>query len=93
MNIIHSENEKKGRFFIEKDGEQRALMTYSKAGSEKIIIDHTEVDESLQGQGVGYRLVEAVVTHAREEQLKIMPLCPFAKAVFDKRSEYSDVLL
>jgi predicted GNAT family acetyltransferase len=47
---------KKGRFFIEKDGEQRALMTYSKAGSEKIIIDHTEVDEIPAGAGCGIPL-------------------------------------
>lgn len=91
MKIQQSENEKKGEFYYEIDGSKLGLMTYSYAGSDKIIIDHTEVDESLKGQGVGYKLVEAAVVFARENNLKIMPLCPFANAVFRKRSEYNDV--
>lgn len=92
MEIKQRENEKRGRFFVEIEGKKLALMTYSKAGPGKIIIDHTEVDESLKGQGVGYELVEAAVEYARENNIKIMPLCPFAAAVFKKREAYKDVL-
>lgn len=67
-------------------------MTYSHAGSDKIIIDHTEVDESLKGQGIGYKLVEAAVSYARINNLKILPLCPFANSVFNKKAEYNDVI-
>ncbi|WP_422104740.1 GNAT family N-acetyltransferase [Winogradskyella sp.] len=91
MTIQQTENEKKGEFYYEVDGQKLGLMTYSYAGPDKIIIDHTEVDESLKGQGVGYKLVEASVNFAREKHLKIMPLCPFANAVFRKRSAYNDV--
>ena len=82
----------KGVFYYNVEGERKAEMTYSNAGPDKIIIDHTEVDESLRGEGVGYKLVEAAVNYARENQLKILPLCPFAAAVFRKRDDYSDVL-
>ena len=82
----------KGVFYYDVEGERKAEMTYSNAGPDKIIIDHTEVDESLRGEGVGYKLVEAAVNYARENQLKILPLCPFAAAVFRKRDDYSDVL-
>ena len=82
----------KGVFYYNVEGERKAEMTYSNAGPDKIIIDHTEVDESLRGEGVGYKLVEAGVNYARENQLKILPLCPFAAAVFRKRDDYSDVL-
>ena len=92
MKLQHYISENKGRFFVEIDASEVAQMTYSKAGWEKIIIDHTEVDESLKGQGVGYKLVEASVDYARENQVKILPLCPFAAAVFKKRSDYQDVL-
>lgn len=92
MDIQHEENSNKGRFFYEVDGIQKAEMTYSQAGTDKIIIDHTEVDESLKGQGIGYKLVDASVRYAREKQLKILPLCPFVAAVFKKKSDYSDVL-
>ena len=91
MNIQQTENGKKGEFYYEVEGRKLGVMTYTYAGADKIIIDHTEVDESVKGQGVGYKLVEASVNFARENNLKIMPLCPFASAVFRKRSAYSDV--
>lgn len=93
MEIQHLETDRKGKFFVEKEGSLVAEMTYTYAGPKKIIIDHTEVDESLKGQGVGYKLVEAAVDFLRANELKVIPLCPFAKAVFEKRKEdYLDVL-
>ena len=92
MNIKQEDNGKKGKFFVELDGKQEAEMTYSYAGSDKIIIDHTEVSEKLKGQGVGYKLVEAAVDFMRDKGLKVIPLCPFAAAVFKKKHEYSDRL-
>lgn len=77
---------------MENDGREIALMTYSKAGADKIIIDHTEVDASLKGKGVGKDLVAEGVKFARENNLKIIPLCPFAKAEFEKHDDYADVL-
>jgi predicted GNAT family acetyltransferase len=91
MKIQQTVTKNKGEFFYEVEGEKLGLMTYSYAGNDKIIIDHTEVDPSLKGQGVGYKLVEASVLYARENNLKIMPLCPFANAVFNKKAEYNDV--
>ena len=66
-------------------------MTYSIAG-DIIIIDHTEVDAALSGTGAGKQLVAAAVAWARAEHRRIMPLCPFAKSVFDKTPEFADVL-
>ena len=59
-------------------------MTCSHAGPDKIIIDHTEVDQTLKGKGAAYKLVEASVKYAREKNLKIMPLCPFATHYFER---------
>jgi predicted GNAT family acetyltransferase len=65
-------------------------MTYSLAGN-IIIIDHTEVHAALRGTGAGAKLVAAAVEWARTERRQIMPLCPFAKAVFERAPEYADV--
>lgn len=92
MQIKHKEIGSKGIFYIEENGEKLAEMTYSKAGHTLIIIDHTEVNEKLKGKGAGKQLVQAAVGYARKHQIKILPLCPFAKAVFDKTPEYGDVL-
>lgn len=94
MQIQHSEAGKNGKFFYEQDGKELALMTYHRGADNKIIIDHTEVDESLKGQGVGKLLVEAAVEVARKEGAKILPVCPFAKAVLERgKEQYQDVLL
>jgi len=93
MEIQQRDNGSKGAFFVEIDGEQLAEMTYTYAGPNKIIIDHTEVSDKLKGQGVGYKLVEASVEFMRANNLKAMPLCPFANAVFKKKADtYADVL-
>jgi len=92
MQIQHESSETKGAFFIEKDGKRIAEMTYSKAGESRIIIDHTEVSVEGRGQGLGKKLVKAGVESARQKDLKIMPLCPFAKAIIQKTPEFQDVL-
>jgi len=61
-------------------------------GAGLIIIDHTEVSDALRGKGAGKQLVTAAVEHARKNQLKILPICPFAKSVFNKTPQFDDVL-
>jgi len=85
-------NDKNGAFYIEIDGKQEALMTFVFAGDDKIIIDHTEVNPGNNGKGFGKKMVTKAVEFAREKGIKIIPLCPFAKSVFDKTPEFRDVL-
>jgi predicted GNAT family acetyltransferase len=89
--ITHVLDGHKGAFVIDRDGKRLATMTYSLAGDEIIIIDHTDVDASLRGTGAGQALVAAAVTWARDSARKILPLCPFAKSVFEKTPDYADV--
>ncbi len=91
MQIKHDTAETKGSFYIEREGKRVAEMTYSKAGMERIIIDHTEVLDEARGEGLGKKLVYQAVEFAREKNLKILPLCPFAKSVFSKNPEIRDV--
>jgi len=74
-----------------RDGEKLAQMTYTVAGT-RVIIDHTDMDERLRGTGAGKKLVAAAVEWARAESVRLMPLCPFARSVFDKTPEFGDVL-
>lgn len=92
MTILQEEANNKGAFYIEENNVRVAEMTYVWAGANKIIIDHTEVGESLKGKGAGKLMVAEAVAFARAKGIKILPLCPFAKSVFDKTAEYNDVL-
>ncbi|HEY0651780.1 MAG TPA: GNAT family N-acetyltransferase [Chryseosolibacter sp.] len=92
MDIKHDQTDSKGVFFIGEKNKPLAEMTYSKAGAETIIIDHTQVSDELKGKGAGKQLVTAAVDYARQNGIKIIPLCPFARSVFEKVTEFRDVL-
>jgi len=92
MDIQHKSGETKGEFYLEENGEAKAKMTYSKLGNTQIIIDHTEVSDDLRGENVGKKLVEFGVDFARKHNLKVIPLCPFAKAIIERDESLQDVL-
>jgi predicted GNAT family acetyltransferase len=89
--IEHEEDGHRGAFFIRRQGERVAEMTYTRSPT-VTIIDHTEVSDVLRGTGAGKRLVAAAVEWARREHVKLLPLCPFARSVFDRTPAYADVL-
>lgn len=92
MEIQQINDTRRGYFEAIEDGKEAGKMTYTWAGDSKFIIDHTEVNPDFNGKGVGKKLVMAAVEYARTNNLKIIPLCPFAKSVFDKVEEIRDVL-
>jgi len=92
MELQLSENETKGSFYAIEDNVRIGEMTFSKAGTDRIIIDHTEVSEDWKGFGVGDAMVREAVRVARERKISIIPLCVFARSVFEKNPELRDVL-
>ena len=92
MIIQHKQKEGKGMFFVAEDKEILAELVYSIPSSDKIILEHTEVDDALKGQNIGQQLIQAAVKFARQTNIKIIPVCSFAKAIFDKKPEFRDVL-
>jgi predicted GNAT family acetyltransferase/uncharacterized Fe-S cluster protein YjdI len=91
INIKREDNGRKGRFIIYENDEFAGEMTYVWAGTSRFIIDHTEVKESFSGRGLGKKLVMKAVEYARNNDVKILPLCPFAKRVFDTDDGIQDV--
>lgn len=92
LEVKRDEKGHRGAFFLEKDGTRLAEMTFSRVNDALVMIDHTEVSDTLRGQGAGRELLDAVVKWAREGQTKLIPVCSFAKAQFDKDSSIGDVL-
>ena len=73
-----------GRFEIEHKG----------AVAYKVLeLIHTEVPQSMQGTGAGSSLVQYALQWAREHQVKVDVICPFATEYIKKHSEFSDLLL
>ena len=92
MVISHQIFGSKGAFVAKENNIKIGEMTYSKLGDDKIIINHTQVGVDQKGKGIGMLLLDKVVEMAREEQVKIIPLCPFAAAMFRKHTNIQDVL-
>jgi predicted GNAT family acetyltransferase len=91
MEIRHSFDGGYGEFFIEENGERIAEMTYTKSGDGEITIDHTQVSPARKGRGIARKLVVAGVAHARVQKLKIVPVCSYVRAEFERNPEYADV--
>lgn len=90
MECIHDKEKKE--FRAQDNGATAGRMTYTWAGDQRFIIDHTEVNPAFSGKGVGKKLVMTAVAFARKHHLKILPLCPFAKSTFEKNQDIKDVL-
>ncbi len=91
IEIKHIDNQQKGYFTATIDGRDAGLMTYVYLDGDRLVIDHTEVDEEFNGMGVGKVMVEEAVKFARNKDLKVVPLCAFAKAMFKRNPSYDDV--
>lgn len=82
----------KNRFYIGDEIGSLAEITFVPTGDDILIIDHTFVGDELGGEGFGKVLVNEVASYARENNKKIIPLCPFAKRVMEKDSQFQDIL-
>ncbi|MCM4166629.1 putative protein YjdJ [Arenibacter antarcticus] len=92
MDITIKERDNKGFAMAREDNKRAGIMTYSIASEELIIIDHTEVEPEFKGKDIGKQLLYKIVEMARERNIKILPLCPFANAMFKKLEDMRDVL-
>lgn len=90
IKIVHEPENKRTAAYDE--NKSIGESTYSKS-KDIWIIDHTFVEKEYGGQGIAGKLVAELVEQARVNNVKIMPLCPFAKREFDKTPEYADVLV
>ena len=68
-----------------------SLLDYS-LGKGWIALLHTEVIDGYEGQGIGSRLVSAVLDDARQRGLKVVPKCPFVARWLERHPEQQDVL-
>mgnify|MGYP000937362575 CR=1 FL=1 len=92
LDIRHEEVDGRGAFFLEREHVRLAEMTYSRVSPKVVILDHTEVHESLRGLGVARELLDTAVAWARTTGTKFDVTCPYAKAQFEKDPSIGDVL-
>ena len=89
--IQQKEKDGNGMFYIEKDGDIVAELTYKQLDNGILTIDHTETNPEMEGEGLASRLVKHTVEYAREKNIKIDPLCAYAAKQFERHEEYREV--
>jgi predicted GNAT family acetyltransferase len=84
QNAAHS------RYEFDVDG-ATAIAVY-RASPGVLTFTHTEVPASLRGQGIGSRMMRAVLADVRAQGLKVVPRCPFVADYVERNPEFADLL-
>jgi uncharacterized protein len=58
-----------------------------------VVLLHTEVLPSLEGKGLGARLVAGALDDVRDRGLHVIPFCPFVRSYIRRHSDYADLVV
>jgi predicted GNAT family acetyltransferase len=91
-NITLQLNERnRGAFYYEENDQQLGEMEIGINGHD-LAVYHTEVKPEAEGKGIAKKLLESMVNYARQHQLKVIPLCPYVHAQFQRHPDlYNDI--
>lgn len=91
LTITHQDQGGRGEYQARPHGsEALGRLTYRRDG-DTVVADHTLVPHALRGQGIAAKLVEALVTDARQQGLRIVPACSYVEAAFRRHPEWADL--
>ena len=94
MNNIEYETLPDGCGFCAKfNGENIGEITFVKIGIDKLMIDHTFIDNHYPRTQIEFNLVRLVVQLARAQHRKILTICPSTLNIFTGHPEFDDVRL
>lgn len=68
-------------------------ITFVRVGADKLIIDYTGVSPEYRNRQIGLSLVRNVANMARAQRRRVIAMCPFARAMFNRFSEFDDIRL
>jgi len=89
--IVVSDAPEHERFEVRLDGELAGFLVYrSRKGLLALI--HTEVEDRFEGHGLGGRLARFALDQAREQDIAVLPFCPFVNAWMKRHREYVDLV-
>lgn len=80
-----------GRYEIYADDRRAGFMSFREQG-ELIALDHTEIDDRYEGQGLGSDLARHVLDEATERGKGVLPFCPFVRSWIERHPEYLDLV-
>ena len=86
------DNPEELRYEILREGELVGEIRY-RTEPGVIVLVHTDVAPSAEGQGVGSRLVAGALDDIRARGLRVVPVCPFVRAYLRRHPEQRDLVV
>ena len=71
-------------FVLRLDSERFGFLEFTRTDAGVLRIEYVEVDEDLRGSGLGLQLVQKAVAFAKDNGLKVVPICGYARAVMQR---------
>lgn len=89
LEIINNKEEKRFETYVEG---LLAKVTYIETTNGLLAITGTHVPKELGGRGIAGELNKFALDYARENELKVNPICPYTKSYIEKHVDYQDLL-
>lgn len=91
--IERQDGPRHGRYVARVTGiEAEAELTYTHRGPALISADQTDAPDVLRGIGAAAALVDYLIADARCSGFRIIPLCPYVRARYEKHPVWRDVM-
>jgi predicted GNAT family acetyltransferase len=79
------------RYVLEVDGKDLGFAEYRPDDDRRVFV-HTEVDDSLEGKGMGSKLVREALDGSRKDGKRIVPLCSFVAGYIERHPDWNDII-
>ncbi len=89
--LVVRDNPEELRYEALRDGELVGIVRY-RIEPGVVVLVHTEVDEAVEGTGVGSQLVRGALDDLRVRGVGLVPVCPFVAAYLRRHPEYGDLV-
>jgi uncharacterized protein len=79
------------RYELRVDGNLAGEIRYRRQPGSVVLV-HTEIEPSFEGQGMGAVLVRGALEDIRARGARVVPFCPFVAAFIRRHREYTDLV-
>lgn len=92
LSLEKIDNGATGQYNVFMDSKRIGAISYSWIQPDHMSVDYVMIDPTLRGKGIGNLVMIALANEARKDKYKITPVCGFARNVFIRNTEISDVI-
>jgi len=91
MAVEVEDNTERSRYEAFVDGRRAGYSNYRRR-PDLIALDHTQIEERFEGEGVGSSIARRALADAREAGLAVLPFCQFMNDYIRRHPEYTDLV-